>query len=198
VIDFKDFYIALLALLPPVDEVTCPDTSTWCNLGSVSCHATVSELLFEFDSCTLTIPNASISSDGGVNVRPGGITRADLSYLSINGSPELHGHVEVEGVPTDQGCLVRWVIAEGGDSPPFHSRNVNANLHPFCPGEYPSAASDATIEINEGQPSHKYWGMNLSFTGTPSCSAFVTDRDVPVAECSFDLDTYAATCSEPS
>ena len=163
-------------------RATCPDTSSACMSGTLSCSPTTAGWDFAFSDCNVVDASPTLILDGGAEVTVTGASSfiLGLTDLSVNGSAGLNGTVTFA-----DDCHSSWGVTSDGS-------HVTATII-ACSDETPQAGSQLLIQIqNAGQ-----WIINFTFDGSSTATALVTVDSTPIALCTVDLETFDANCSDP-
>jgi len=163
-------------------RATCPDTSSACMSGTLSCSPTTAGWDLTFSVCDVVDASPTLILDGGAEVTVTGASSfiLGLTDLSVNGSAGLNGTVTFA-----DDCHSSWDITSDGS-------HVTATII-ACSDEIPQPGSQLLIQIQDaGQ-----WIINFTFDGSSTATALVTVDFTPIASCAVDLDTFDANCSDP-
>jgi hypothetical protein len=184
--EFVEAAIAVItAAQPKAPALECPNMAGVCTSGDATCDVDSSgtSLDFNFDECN--VAEAGVVVDGSVSVAPSGPTSflMNLVGLSIDGSDPLSGSIEIDLTS----CGQQWFI-DAGSSIVLATVSVDS-----CDDDYPNNQSALQMTVFAG---NDVWVFTFNFTGTSTSSVFGTRNEEPVTQCTFDLDTYQADCSE--
>jgi len=164
---------------PP--SVECPNTTTVCSSGTLTCDADSSGLNFDFDTCDVALDPVIV--DGAVLLTPTGETSfiLTLDTVSFNSGSPMSGTLEIDGAA----CSQDWVITTA-DGVGLLAAVVS------CDGP-PAAGSTLTITFTNGSD---YWVATFTFDGTDIADVTVTRNSELVSTCEMNMETYEATCME--
>jgi hypothetical protein len=184
-----DFIVDYLSVADgATDGLACPDTTGACNPGSLTCTDGI-PLQFDFSGCSVVGASPALSVDGNVDYTPSTIPPWGgylLGGLSVNGSTGLNGTVTL----TDD-CNWSWnITADDGTV-------TNASLV-LCTGargtsEYPLGESSLSIF---SETSAGFVSAYFTFDGTQTASVMVFLDETLTAQCTVDLETFDATCTD--
>ena len=158
-----------------VEGLACPDTTGWCNAGSVTCTPGGTGYDFDFNECRVVTGDAPIVVDGAVNVVPGTPIHLTLANLRINDAAAMSG----AGTIDVNACDYTVNVATSGTTVVGTVTQCDADNYP----------TGDTVGIG-----FNGYIVTVTLNGTNSAPAVATKDGDPVADCTLNLDTLTTSC----
>jgi hypothetical protein len=154
--------------------LACPNTSEWCNAGSVVCSVTGTGYHFDFDECTAVTGDGPIILDGDIGVASGTTIALTFTSFFINNSPAISGTGSINQSNCDYSVDVE--TSEAG----VVGTVTVCDKDPWPTGDQLLVSFDDFL-------------LTITLDGSQFASVIATSGGSPVATCSIDLDSQPLT-----
>ena len=155
--------------------LACPDTTGWCNVGSVTCDPGATGLDFDFNECRVVTGDAPVVIDGPVTVSGGSPIFLTLANVHINDSPAITGQGAIDVNACDYSVNVTTSDAT------VVGTLTQCDADPYPKGDV----------VNIGFSGYL---VTVTLDGDNSAPAVATQDETPVASCTINLDTLTSSC----
>jgi hypothetical protein len=181
VVPLVSFMAAVGNLLSPPAAVrggyACPDTTSWCGTGSVTCTPTASGLEFDFNQCQ-TITGEGPMTVGGIVVAVPSLPSIylTLTNFSINGSTPMAGSGSINSSTCDYNVNIYTADASV------------AGTVTICDADPYPTGNALTIDFDS-------FYVLITFDGSNTAGATAFQDGLLVANCTINLDANPLTSS---
>ena len=160
-----------------VGGLACPDTSEWCDTGTVSCTQTLEGQAFDFEACQVATGDLPLTVNGDVTAVPGGTISLTLTNVVVNNSPAVSGTGSIDVEDCDYTVNLQTADA-----------SVSGTVTQCDTDEFPTGE---TLAIGFDD-----FLVTVTFNGSSVAPATASQSGTPVATCSIDLaaSPLTSTC----
>ncbi len=155
----------------------CPDTSSWCTLGTVACSFTGTAYRFVFDECQ-AVTGDDLRLDGTIDAIPGSTVALTLTDLFINDSTSDNPAISGTGTINTSSC--DYYVNVHTDDATIIGTVTSCDSDPYPTGD------TLLVSFDEFQ-------ITITLDGSNTASVYATSGGTPVATCTIDLDSEPLT-----